>query len=89
MQDVGSSNLPGCTILPRSVTVTQMVLVHLFQVRILLPQLNAHIAQLEEHLFCTQEVAGSVPAMGSMSKRYSEDLSMSYLNLIGYWTGHP
>jgi len=27
--------------------------------------------------------------MGSMSKRYSEDLSMSYLNLIGYWTGHP
>jgi len=24
-----------------------------------------------------------------MSKRYSEDLSMSHLNLIGYWTGHP
>jgi len=24
-----------------------------------------------------------------MSKRYSADLSMSHLNLIGYWTGHP
>jgi len=32
---------------------------------------------------------GSNPVLTAMSKGYSADLSMSHLNLIGYWTGHP
>ena len=36
-----------------------------------------------------EKSSGSNPPKPAMSKRYSEDLSMSYLNLIGYWTGHP
>jgi len=35
------------------------------------------------------QATGAVPVLITMSKRYSADLSMSHLNLIGYWTGHP
>jgi len=34
-------------------------------------------------------LAGSNPVLTTMSKRYSTDLPMSHLNLVGYWTGHP
>ena len=51
----------------------------------------AGIAQLEEHLFCTQDVAGSIPAIGSSPTRgkypFPEgDQGMVYLVFI-YFTG--